>query len=800
MARVGSREDYFNLDDPPEVLALNFPPVEIERQPQDKYVAADPSTIQTFLYPSNVERRDYQFDIAKTCCRYNTLVCLPTSSGKTLIAAVVMLNFYRWYPGGKIIFMAPTCALVNQQIAACSSFTNIPNSKIIELMGKTCPSKRRAEIWREKTVIFATPQVVQNDLKKGRLDPTSIVLLVFDEAHHSHGSDAYCNIVRMVARRSAQFRIIGLSATPGNTRQSIQGVIFNLMISKMIFKDETDADIAKYQQKTDIQRVTVSLGSDEVDLKEYLEKCMSSISVTLQAKGYLQRSDPKFLSRGKVWFEMDKFKKSHQGKSDFFFILNMFSVLMSLAMMQEKLTKYGTASLNDALKDFQKKQRETEVKRKLVDSPPFQALLKYAERAKKQTHPKLAKLAVILEEFFTENPNSRAMVFVQFRAVAYDIAAHLSKIPCIKTSVFIGKQDTSKNDGLDGDLQHEVVSLFRKGNINCIVATSVGEEGLDVGEVDLIICYDTPSSPLKNVQRMGRTGRRRTGRVIFLMSEGYEEKGLLKAENTRNCLRNDLTSKNVRFCMYSPDEPVMPLPENLTDVLLRIAHEPTFSTDAPTTDGRSPVLSKREIHAMKCCFGKKLIYRKVPIGSQRNRRALNSVIISHSLESDILLSFNAKKSSELAIPDSIEEQVSKLFSVKQSQSSDDEIEPVNPKKDAVTNLFAVDSESDDLAYQDTACTPLSVHLSKFLSDDSDELETPKKQHFLSDSDDIDDVTVSELAGEDAIDVPAKTSTAGFDIGSDSDIEEIDIDAIERSKKAPGFLNSDDDLEDYVVDE
>ena len=789
---------YFNLDDPPEVLALNFPPVEIERKSHDRYIQRDPSTVQTFLYPSNVERREYQFEIAKTCCRYNTLVCLPTSAGKTLIAAVVMLNFYRWYPGGKIIFMAPTCALVNQQISACSSFTNIPESRIIELMGKTAPSKRRAEMWAEKSVFFATPQIVQNDLRKGRLDPTKIVLLVFDEAHHSHGSDPYCNIVRMVARRSSQFRVIGLSATPGNTRQAVQSVIFNLMISKLIFKDEADGDIAKYQQKTDIQRVVVSLGSDEVDLNGYLGKCISSIAVTLQAKGYLSTSDPKFLTRGKVWFEMDKFKKANQGRRDFFVTLNMFSVLMSLAMMADNLTKYGTASLNDALKHFQKKQRDTDVKKKLVNSPPFQALLRYAERAKNQTHPKLAKLSLILEEFFTENPDSRAMVFVQFRAVAYDIANHLSKIPCVRASVFIGKQDTVKNNGLDGELQHEVVSLFRKGNINTIVATSVGEEGLDVGEVDLIVCYDTPSSPLKNVQRMGRTGRRRSGRVIFLMSEGYEEKGLLKAESTRTSLRNELTSKQVKFCMYSPENPVMPLPENLTDVLLRTAHKPTISRESGVPEVKNPTLSKRECHAMKCCFGKKLKYRRVPIESQRNRQAVDSVIISRSIESDILMSLASNRSNELEIPDDIEEQVSKLVQVNSSNSCDEDTRPMR-KKDVVSDIFAVASESEDSDSQDAQCTPLSVHLNAFLSDDSETEKPQRQQNFLSDTD-VDEIYVSDNSGSEVIEhAPASTSRT-FDMGSDSDIDDIDIDELERSKKTNGFLHSDDDLDDYVVDE
>ena len=52
-----------------------------------------------------------------------------------------------------------------------------------------------------------------------------------------------------------------------------------------------------------------------------------------------------------------------------------------------------------------------------------------------------------------------------------------------------------------------------------MVSTCVGEEGLDIGEVDLIVCYDVPKSPVRLVQRMGRTGRKRAGRIIVLVTE-----------------------------------------------------------------------------------------------------------------------------------------------------------------------------------------------------------------------------------------------------------------------------------------
>jgi Fanconi anemia group M protein len=78
---------------------------------------------------------------------------------------------------------------------------------------------------------------------------------------------------------------------------------------------------------------------------------------------------------------------------------------------------------------------------------------------------------------------------------------------------FLGKK------GLTQKEQIEVVRRFRDGGFNTLVATCVGEEGLDIGEVDLIVCYDVSKSPIRLVQRMGRTGRKRAGRIIVLVTE-----------------------------------------------------------------------------------------------------------------------------------------------------------------------------------------------------------------------------------------------------------------------------------------
>lgn len=54
------------------------------------------------MYPAGVPERGYQLSIIRTALLNNTLVCLPTGLGKTLIAAVVMYNFTRWFPEARL--------------------------------------------------------------------------------------------------------------------------------------------------------------------------------------------------------------------------------------------------------------------------------------------------------------------------------------------------------------------------------------------------------------------------------------------------------------------------------------------------------------------------------------------------------------------------------------------------------------------------------------------------------------------------------------------------------------------------
>ena len=136
-----------------------------------------------------------------------------------------MFNFYRWYPLGKIVFMAPTKPLVAQQIEACYNIMGIPQSDTAEMTGAMQPSERK-RCWKEKRVFFLTPQVLMNDLSRSAIPAEHIKCVVVDEAHKALGNHAYCQVVKEISQTSQAFRVVALSATPG-TDIKVQN---NLMI------------------------------------------------------------------------------------------------------------------------------------------------------------------------------------------------------------------------------------------------------------------------------------------------------------------------------------------------------------------------------------------------------------------------------------------------------------------------------------------------------------------------------------------------------------------------------------------
>ena len=225
----------------------------------------------------------------------------------------------------------------------------------------------------------------------------------------------------------------------------------------------------------------------------------------------------------------------------------------------------------------------------MIESPDFKKLNEYVKEIKQtgEKHPKLKKLLEILSAYFREkgsiDKQSRVMIFTNNRSSANEICNFLQKDEMIKPSIFIGQGNTKSrtgknmNEGINQKKQIEILTKFKSYELNTLIATCIGEEGLDIGEIDLIICYDSGFSPVRLVQRMGRTGRKRAGKVIILLMQGKEyfsyKSSVKRSEKLKDGLKANSVQKkssflknktNFRFYSFNPRM----LPEDITPKLV----------------------------------------------------------------------------------------------------------------------------------------------------------------------------------------------------------------------------------------
>ncbi|NWV52400.1 FANCM protein, partial [Daphoenositta chrysoptera] len=538
--------------------------------------AADPGPVEGFseaagsiwIYPTNLPVRPYQERMAGAALLANTLVCLPTGLGKTFVAAVVMYNFYRWFPSGKVLlFPGGTQAL------------------------------GRRELWNTKRVFFLTPQIMVNDLSRGTCPAVEIKCLVIDEAHKALGNHAYCQVVRELSKYTNQFRVLALSATPGSDTKAVQQVISNLLIAQIEMCAEDSPEIQPYSHERQVEKIVVPLGEELMEIQNIYIKVLEAFAGRLIKVGVLSRRDIPSLTKYQIILARDQYRKNpsaqhagiHQG-----IIEGDFALCISLYHGYELLLQMGIRSLfiylwgiMDGSKGLSRTKTELgrnedfmKLYQQLWDmfsdtavAPENGSVCKSTTVLEKKkefvySHPKLKKLEEIVIEHFkswkrgcsdegrSESPpgDTRVMIFSSFRDSVQEIAEMLARLsPAVRAMTFVGHSSGKSTKGFTQKEQLEVVRRFREGGYNTLVSTCVGEEGLDIGEVDLIVCFDAQRSPVRLVQRMGRTGRRRHGRIVVILAQGREERTYNQSQCNKRSIHKAISGhKTLHFYQHSP--------------------------------------------------------------------------------------------------------------------------------------------------------------------------------------------------------------------------------------------------------
>ncbi|MCJ1334748.1 3'-5' DNA helicase [Bachmanniomyces sp. S44760] len=583
----------------------------------------DKTGLQTWVYPTNLGAiREYQYNIVSKGLYHNLLVALPTGLGKTFIAATIMLNWFRWTKDAQIVFVAPTKPLVCQQVEACFNIAGIPRSATTMLTGNTPPGVR-AEEWLTKRVFFMTPQTIVNDLKTGICDPKRLVLLVVDEAHRATGGYAYVEVVKFLRRFNTSFRVLALTATPGASVESVQEVIDGLGISKVAIRTEESLDIRQYVHSRKIDTVLFEYTEEMNMIMDLFSKALQPILDRLNSLNAYWSRDPMMLTPYGLTQARQKWMASDAGRNASFPVKGMvnsiFTLLASLAHAVELLKFHGIGPFFHKVLSFQTDSQSGEkcgkYKGQIRDCEDFKTMMSRVQSWISNPdfvgHPKLDHVRNVVLNHFLDAGDGRAangappsstriMVFAHYRDSAEEISRVLKRNqPMIRPHVFVGQANSKGSEGMDQKKQLEIIQKFRNGIFNTLVATSIGEEGLDIGEVDLIICYDASASPIRMLQRMGRTGRKRAGNIVVTLMRGKEENNFMQAKDNYEKMQRMIAEGN-RFNFHEELAPRI-VPKNINPFVdKRIIEIPPENTQSelpePRKRSKTPKRPPKKFH------------------------------------------------------------------------------------------------------------------------------------------------------------------------------------------------------------
>lgn len=479
---------------------------------------------------NNITPREYQKKIYETCINKNCLVVLPTGIGKTLIAIMLTIERMKKFPGKKVLILAPTRPLAEQHLESFKK--NLPELfGEMQLFTGTVNAEKRKKIWQTADIIFSTPQCIANDLKKRLYNLEEVCLLVEDEAHRCVKNYDYTLVAKKFLEQSAYSRIIGLTASPGSDSTKIKEICRNLSIEEVELRTRESPDVKKYLQELEFERIEVEFPKEFEEIKSMLKKIYTEYTDFLRSNGLLTGQDSKIALIELQNKLMQKLKMNlkhlivYQGISS---CAQAIKISHALELLETQtiggLFKYLKSLYNQAAK----KQSKGVVN--LVSKKEFTVSFSLVNEMiiKNKEHPKIEKLIEIIKN----EPIKKRIIFTQFRDSAKIISDNLNKIQGIKSKLFVG-QLKKTDTGLSQKEQKKIIEEFREGKINIICATSIGEEGLDIPEVESVIFYEPVSSAIRSIQRRGRTARLQKGELKILITKNTKDQRAYYASRSR---------------------------------------------------------------------------------------------------------------------------------------------------------------------------------------------------------------------------------------------------------------------------
>ncbi len=469
----------------------------------------------------NFEPRKYQLEAAQSVLsKGNTLVVMPTALGKTHIAILVLAELLKKNPKTRVIFLAPTKPLAAQQLKKLKECLSLLEESFCLLTGEISPLKR-TEFLKTAQIIVATPQAIENDVLAGRMHLKDFNFIVFDEVHRAVGEYSYSFIAQQAVKATPSPLILGLTASPSSQKEKIKEICSNLNVKNVFVRSESDADVIQYIQPVRVEWEFISLPEEIKEMRVNLTEVLRDSIRELKELGFLQSADLALINKKDILALRGAISRHLSNNPSAFRAMTLQAKAMSIMHALDILDSQGLSALHAFVLSIFNRQKPSKAAKQLASDFRLKKTLVNAENLLKQgvDHPKFGVLTKMVLHAVSEGQS--VIVFAHFRDAVEKIVKLLteSNVSC---AALVGRA-IKNGSGMTQKKQLEIVEKFKNREFKVLVCTSVGEEGLDLTTVDLVIFFEAVPSEIRLIQRRGRAGRTKKGKVIVLVARGTKD-------------------------------------------------------------------------------------------------------------------------------------------------------------------------------------------------------------------------------------------------------------------------------------
>jgi ERCC4-related helicase len=515
------------------------------------------------IKPESIDSREYQLSIAMRALDANTMVILPTGLGKTAVALLVAAS--RLYnEGGRVLMLAPTKPLVEQHLRFFERHLLVKRtegsefSPFVMFTGESPPDERIKE-WNRATVILATPQVIKNDLIAGRYTLKDVILLIVDECHRAVGNYAYVFLAQRYLSTADKPLLLAMTASPGGILEKVAEVSFNLGIAHVENRTENDPDVRPYVFERDIEYISIDLPADLKAAITLINTCLEERLALLASLHFTVPKREKLTMKALNEINAQIQQRIANRDPVAYSAASVYAACMKLRHAITLAESQGSEVLKGYLEKLVAEGTGlggSKASQGLVKDHVFRELFERSREWTHELHPKPEITRGLVREQLGAHPDSRIIIFATYRDTVQLMADYLTKngIACER---FVGQATKDSEKGLSQKKQIAILNRFREGDFKVLIATSVGEEGLDVPSTDLVIFYEAVPSEIRSIQRKGRTGRSRAGRVVVLVTKGTSDEVFRHVSQAKETMMHK-SMRTLASTNPLPQQPVSP--------------------------------------------------------------------------------------------------------------------------------------------------------------------------------------------------------------------------------------------------